>query len=64
MCAMNDMKTMKMDVSSKLVEDHEQAMLKLRVKLTEELKYTESTSEILKVAEEKINYYKVRGDEK
>ena len=33
-------------------------------KIAEELKYTESTSEILKVAEEKINYYKVRGDEK
>ena len=27
-------------------------------KIAEELKYTESTSEILKVAEEKINYYK------
>ncbi|NOY51718.1 MAG: helix-turn-helix transcriptional regulator [Chlorobi bacterium] len=27
-------------------------------KIAEELKHTESTSEILKVAEEKINYYK------
>ena len=29
-------------------------------KIAEELKYTESTSEILKVAEEKINYYKTQ----
>tara|TARA_B110001469_G_C9424228_1_gene216077 strand:+ start:170 stop:478 length:309 start_codon:yes stop_codon:yes gene_type:complete len=29
-------------------------------KIAEELQYTESTSEILKVAEEKINYYKAQ----
>ena len=29
-------------------------------KIAEDLKYTESTSEILKVAEEKINYYKAQ----
>ena len=29
-------------------------------KIAEELKYTDSTSEILKVAEEKINYYKAQ----
>ncbi|MCP4053691.1 MAG: helix-turn-helix transcriptional regulator [Mesoflavibacter sp.] len=29
-------------------------------KIAEELKYTESTSEILKVAEEKIKYYKTQ----
>lgn len=29
-------------------------------KIAEELKYTESISEILKVAEEKINYYKAQ----
>lgn len=29
-------------------------------KIVDELKYTESTSEILKVAEEKINYYKTQ----
>jgi len=33
-------------------------------KIAEELKYTESTSEILKVAEEKINYYKAQENEK
>ncbi len=33
-------------------------------KIAEELKYTESTSEILKVAEEKINYYKALGNGK
>ena len=33
-------------------------------KIAEELKYTESTSEILKVAEEKINYYKAQGNGK
>ena len=31
-------------------------------KIADELKYTESTSEILKVAEEKINYYKALGN--
>lgn len=29
-------------------------------KIAEDLKYTESTSEILKVAEEKINYYRTQ----
>ena len=33
-------------------------------KIAEELKYTESTSEILKVAEEKINYYKAQKNGK
>ena len=33
-------------------------------KIAEELKYTESTSEILKVAEEKINYYKTQENGK
>lgn len=33
-------------------------------KIAEELKYTESTSEILKVAEEKINYFKAQENEK
>ena len=33
-------------------------------KIAEELKYTESTSEILKVAEEKINYYKTQDNGK
>ena len=33
-------------------------------KIAEELKYTESTSEILKVAEEKINYYKAHENGK
>jgi transcriptional regulator with XRE-family HTH domain len=33
-------------------------------KIAEELKYTESTSEILKVAEEKINYYKAQENGK
>jgi transcriptional regulator with XRE-family HTH domain len=33
-------------------------------KIADELKYTESTSEILKVAEEKINYYKAQENEK
>lgn len=33
-------------------------------KIADELKYTESTSQILKVAEEKINYYKAQGNEK
>ena len=33
-------------------------------KIAEELKYTDSTHEILKVAEEKINYYKKHNDEK
>ena len=33
-------------------------------KIAEELKHTESTSEILKVAEEKINYYKAQEDGK
>jgi len=33
-------------------------------KIADELKYTESTSEILKVAEEKINYYKSQDDGK
>ena len=33
-------------------------------KIAEDLKYTESTSEILKVAEEKINYYKAEEDGK
>ena len=33
-------------------------------KIADELKYTESTSEILKVAEEKINYYKAQGNGK
>lgn len=33
-------------------------------KIAEELKYAESTSEILKVAEEKINYYKTQANEK
>ena len=32
-------------------------------KIAHELKYTESTSEILKVAEAKINYYKSRKNE-
>ena len=30
-------------------------------KIAEDLKYTESTTEILKVAEEKINYYKTQN---
>jgi transcriptional regulator with XRE-family HTH domain len=33
-------------------------------KIAEELKNTVSTSEILRIAEEKLNYYKVKGDEK
>ena len=33
-------------------------------KIAEELKFTESTSEILKVAEEKINYYKTQENGK
>ena len=33
-------------------------------KIAEELKYTESTSEILKAAEEKINYYKTQENGK
>ena len=33
-------------------------------KIAEELKYTESTSEILKVAEEKIKYYKNQANGK
>lgn len=33
-------------------------------KIAEELKYAESTSEILKVAEEKINYYKTQANGK
>jgi transcriptional regulator with XRE-family HTH domain len=33
-------------------------------KIAEELRYTESTSEILKVAEEKIRYYKSQENEK
>lgn len=33
-------------------------------KIAEELKYTESTAEILKVAEEKINYYKAQENGK
>jgi transcriptional regulator with XRE-family HTH domain len=33
-------------------------------KIAEELKYTESTSEILKVAEKKINYYKAQENGK
>lgn len=33
-------------------------------KIAEELKYTESTSEILKVAEEKIKYYKTQANGK
>jgi transcriptional regulator with XRE-family HTH domain len=33
-------------------------------KIAEELQYTESTSEILKVAEEKINYYKAQKNGK
>jgi len=33
-------------------------------KIAEELKYTESTSEILKAAEEKINYYKAQENGK
>lgn len=33
-------------------------------KIAEDLKYTESTSEILKVAEEKINYYKAQENGK
>lgn len=33
-------------------------------KIADELKYTESTSEILKVAEEKINYYKAQENGK
>lgn len=33
-------------------------------KIADELKYTESTSEILKVAEEKINYYKAQENDK
>ena len=33
-------------------------------KIAEELKYTESTSKILKVAEEKINYYKTQENGK
>lgn len=31
-------------------------------KIADELKYTDSTSEILKVAEEKINYYKAQDN--
>ena len=33
-------------------------------KIAEELRYTDSTSEILKVAEEKINYYKAQENGK
>jgi transcriptional regulator with XRE-family HTH domain len=33
-------------------------------KIADELKYTKSTSEILKVAEEKINYYKAQENGK
>lgn len=33
-------------------------------KIAEDLKYTESTKEILKVAEEKINYYKTQDNGK
>jgi transcriptional regulator with XRE-family HTH domain len=33
-------------------------------KIADELKYMESTSEILKVAEEKINYYKTQANGK
>jgi transcriptional regulator with XRE-family HTH domain len=33
-------------------------------KIAEDLKYAESTSEILKVAEEKINYYKSQSNAK
>jgi transcriptional regulator with XRE-family HTH domain len=33
-------------------------------KIADELQYTESTSEILKVAEEKINYYKAQKNGK
>lgn len=33
-------------------------------KIAEDLKYTESTTEILKVAEEKINYYKTQNNGK
>jgi len=33
-------------------------------KIAEELKYTQATSEILRVAEEKINYLKSNGNEK
>ncbi|MEP5256347.1 MAG: helix-turn-helix transcriptional regulator [Winogradskyella arenosi] len=33
-------------------------------KIAEELKYTEETTEILKVAEEKINYYKTQTNGK
>ena len=33
-------------------------------KIAEELKDTVSTSEILRIAEEKLNYYKAQGDEK
>jgi len=33
-------------------------------KIADELKYTHSTSEILKVAEEKINYYKAQDNGK
>ncbi|AUC74316.1 helix-turn-helix domain-containing protein [Olleya sp. Bg11-27] len=33
-------------------------------KIAEDLKYTESTTEILKVAEEKINYYKTQDNGK
>jgi len=33
-------------------------------KIAKELKYTDSTSEILKVAEEKINYYKAQENGK
>tara|TARA_B110000967_G_C18700634_1_gene467654 strand:+ start:211 stop:519 length:309 start_codon:yes stop_codon:yes gene_type:complete len=33
-------------------------------KIAEELKYTESTAKILKVAEEKINYYKAQENGK
>ncbi len=33
-------------------------------KIAEELKYTDSTTEILKVAEEKINYYKAQENGK
>ena len=33
-------------------------------KIAEELKYTESTSEILKIAEEKINYFKAQENGK
>lgn len=33
-------------------------------KIAEDLKYTQGTSEILRVAEEKINYYKAQDNEK